>query len=64
MPLQDKFKVCVKSILEYATRDLNVFIIGDNESQKIAKSYFNELKNVKIKYDVSRNTWQLIDWLI
>jgi hypothetical protein len=51
--LQDKFKTCISSLLKHAKIDINFFIIGDNESQKLAKGFFAEIKDVKIKYDVS-----------
>lgn len=51
--LQEQFKRCIRSLLKHATIDTNFFIIGDNESQLLAKKYFTEVENVKIKYNVS-----------
>ncbi len=50
--LRNKFKVCVSSMLKYATIDINFYIIGDQESQIIAKKIFSNIKHVKINYEV------------
>jgi hypothetical protein len=50
--LVKKFKLCVSSLLKYATIDINFYIIGDKQSQLIAKNIFSKVKNVKIKYEV------------
>lgn len=50
--LQKKFKLTVSSLLEHAKVDINFYIIGDRESQKIAKRIFKEVKNVKINYEI------------
>lgn len=50
--LVNKFKLCVSSLLKYATIDINFYIIGDHESQNIAKKVFSRVKNAKINYEV------------
>ena len=50
--LRNKFKVCVSSMLKYATIDINFYVIGDQESQIIAKKIFSSIKYAKIKYEV------------
>ena len=52
LKLQEKFKTCIKSLLKYATIDINFFIVGDVDSQNLAKSYFKNIEDVKIKYNV------------
>lgn len=50
--LRRKFKLCVRSLLKYATVNINFYIIGDKESQLIAKKIFSTVKNVKIQYKI------------
>lgn len=50
--LQNKFKLCVTSLLKHAKVDINFYIIGDNDSQLIAKRIFAEAEDVQIKYEV------------
>ena len=50
--LRNKFKLCVSSLLKYASVDIDFYIIGDLESQTIAKKIFSNVKNVKINYEV------------
>ena len=51
--LQNKFKLCVSSLLRHAKIDINFYIIGDAASQTIAKKIFSEVKNVNINYQVN-----------
>ena len=51
--LVDKFKLCVSSLLKHATVDINFYIIGDYQSQTLAKEIFSRVKNVKINYEVN-----------
>jgi lipopolysaccharide biosynthesis glycosyltransferase len=48
--LKEKFRLCVSSLLKYATVDINFYIIGDDESQYVAKQILSRVKNRKIKY--------------
>lgn len=50
--LISKFKTCVSSMLKYAKVDLNIFVIGDTESQYIARDIFDKIKNYNIKYTI------------
>ena len=50
--LQEKFKVCVTSLLKHATVDINFYIIGDHDSQMIARRIFDQAANVNIKFEV------------
>jgi hypothetical protein len=52
--LISKMQLCLNSLLKYATIDINFYIIGDNDSQKIASSIFSKIKNIKIKYKVCK----------
>ena len=51
--LKKKFKLCISSVLKYATVNLKLFIIGDKQSQYIAKNIISKVKNVSVKYQVS-----------
>lgn len=52
--LRNKFKLCVSSLLKYASVDIDFYIIGDLESQTIAKKIFSSVKNLnKINYEVN-----------
>lgn len=51
--LKDKFRLCVSSLLKYATIDINFYIIGDAESQYVAREIFSKIKNYNIKYKVN-----------
>ena len=51
--LISKMQLCVHSLLKYATIDINFYIIGDDESQKIASLIFSKARNIKIEYKVS-----------
>jgi lipopolysaccharide biosynthesis glycosyltransferase len=51
--LKAKFKLCVSSLLKYATVDINFYIIGDTESQYVAKEILSSVKkNRRVKYRV------------
>jgi len=50
--LQEKFKLCISSLLKYATIDLNLYIIGDKESQLLAKKFISKLDFVQINYEL------------
>ena len=50
--LRKKFKLCISSLLKYATVNINFYIIGDKESQLIARKIFTGVKNVKIQYKI------------
>ena len=50
--LRNKFRTCVLSILKYARVDINFYIIGDAESQAIAKRTFARVRNLSIKYEL------------
>jgi lipopolysaccharide biosynthesis glycosyltransferase len=50
--LQDKFKICISSLLKYATIDLNLYIIGDKESQLLAKKFISKLDFVQVNYEL------------
>lgn len=43
--LQLNLRQCASSLLQHATIDLNIFIIGDTKSQLIARQIFAELKS-------------------
>ncbi|CAF0904861.1 unnamed protein product [Brachionus calyciflorus] len=50
--LIDKFKTCVSSMLKYSHVDLNLYIIGDTESQYIAKNILDKIKKPSINYNL------------
>lgn len=50
--LQEKFELCVSSLLQYAKVDINFYIIGDMQSQLIARKIFAKIGKVNIKYDL------------
>lgn len=50
--LQDKFRLCVSSILKYSTVDINFYIIGDKQSQYIAKNIFSQVNSYNVTYDL------------
>ncbi len=50
--LQGKFELCVSSLLRNAQVDINFYIIGDNESQAIAKKIFAKSRNLHINYEL------------
>ena len=50
--LQEKFKLCIFSILKYATVDMNIYIIGDRESQNLARRIISRVRETKIDYKV------------
>jgi hypothetical protein len=51
--LINKFKLCVSSLLKYATVDINFYIIGDAQSQLIARRIFDKIQHVNVNYEVS-----------
>ncbi len=51
-PLQEKFELCVSSLLKRAKVDINFYIIGDNDSQMIARKIFAKSKNLQINYEL------------
>jgi hypothetical protein len=52
--LIDKFQSCIGTLLKYATIDLNIFVLGDADSQLIARRLFDASSNVNnINYKVS-----------
>lgn len=50
--LQEKFELCVSSLLQHAKVDINFYIIGDMQSQLIARKIFAKIGKVNIKYDL------------
>ena len=66
--LRNKFKLCINSLLKYSTIDINFYIIGDPDSQQVARDIFRTVKNVKINYvlksldadDLAKKMHQLI----
>ncbi|RNA37042.1 xyloside xylosyltransferase 1 [Brachionus plicatilis] len=50
--LIEKFKTCVSSILKYSSIDLNLYIIGDTESQYIAKNVIDKIKKPNINFNL------------
>ena len=50
--LQDKFSVCVSSLLKHARININFYIIGDDQSQEIARKIFSKVKDVEIDYKI------------
>ena len=51
--LQQKFRLCVFSILKYARVDFDLYIIGDRESQNIARTIISRVKKVNVDFKVS-----------
>ena len=51
--LQHKFKLCIFSILKYATVNINLHIIGDRESQKLARRIISRVRQPNIDYKVN-----------
>lgn len=50
--LQDKFSVCVSSLLKHARTNINFYIIGDDQSQNIAREIFGKVTDVQIEYEI------------
>ena len=50
--LQEKFRLCVSSLLRNARVNINFYIIGDAYSQNLAKQIFARTKNYQIDYKV------------
>lgn len=50
--LKKKFRLCVSSILKYATANINFYIIGDAESQQIAKKIFATVNAYNVSYQI------------
>lgn len=50
--LVGKFKTCVCSILKYSSIDLNLYIIGDTESQYIAKNIIDKIQKPSINFNL------------
>lgn len=50
--LKEKFRLCISSMLKYATSNINFYIIGDPQSQLIAKQIFKESNAYNISYQL------------
>ena len=50
--LVDKFKLCVSSLLKFAKVDINLYIIGDKESQYIARNVIDKVKKPDINFNL------------
>lgn len=50
--LQDKFSVCVNSLLKHARTDINFYVIGDSHSQQIAREIFSKVTDVQVEYEI------------
>lgn len=50
--LKEKFRLCVSSILKYSTVNINFYLIGDAESQRIAKKIFSSTHSYNISYQI------------
>lgn len=50
--LKEKFRLCVSSLLKYASVNINFYIIGDPESQQIARKIFATTNPYNVTYQI------------